>query len=773
MDGIKKPASESRRKIVCRFCSTLVPPRRAVYLFSPANENTAAGETNRTIADDVAEFADVTLSNDDDDCSKYICTGCVNVLGAGLQLRREIRVSEKVVETVLQSIEVQAGSPKWDHNYGTLEYLEEYEDEIEGSIAAIAGSNWSVLEESVQNEAAIKAKSTTVINDDGSQEESSPNNIVYGDDETLQDDISTEQLLEQEDDMIPYTFSEVGKFAFVKPPADLVSNSITFKDFEYLEIDGERCCGCSYIAHTRDELMAHAAQVHSQNYYPDSSYTCPTCYQKFPTEEELSNHALYYLTNDVFLCSLCQYAFNFKSHLMQHQKQEHQQQKQQTGIKRKDQKSFKQDAKRAMISKKIYEIPEEPFIKEVIDHQHYREYHLKGERCCACDMLQESLHDHANEMHRQLENMLETVEGVTKCAVCQRTFASDCELIVHEEQRRMLNQVYECSTCAQTFGKRLLIMKHLLQHNAQEQTKSQIINDDDAKRSSPADVVEESVEEDTALRALPAVMDDSENRNAVGLQCFPCCFNRCHQSYPSEKELLEHVHEKHAGRQKENEMTREKNRPNADPTLVCPICQRWFESEEKLTSHRMYKLRVERLSCRHCDRQFVRAQALSEHQLREHFNLPNQFTCTTCDKQFQNRHSLTQHKRTHEPSSNTPCVVEGCEMVFRDERLMRRHYRNVHTEYTPYACEDCDRQFRTKEAFVLHRRSHTGERPFHCRFDGCNRTFGHGTDRRRHERSAHTGERPHKCNQCESSFLRARELRIHQERTHKPLPPGP
>uniref|UniRef100_A0A182F655 Protein krueppel n=2 Tax=Anopheles albimanus TaxID=7167 RepID=A0A182F655_ANOAL len=771
MAAIKKVAGLRSPKKVCRFCTTSVPPSRAVDIFSTTNDKSAT----RTVADDIAEFADVTLSNEDDDRSKFICTGCVNVLSAGLQLRREIRISEKAIQTVLQSVEVQEDSPKWDHNYGTLEYLEEYEDEIEG-IRAIEGSD-GMLDESVQNGDVIKAKSTN-FNEDGSLEESSPNCIDYDeiDDESVQDDISTEQLLEQEHDMIPYSFSEVGKFPFVKPPANLVSNSITFKDFEYLEIDGERCCGCSYIAHTRDELMVHAAKIHSKSYYPDSSYTCPTCYQKFSTEEELSQHSLYYLTNDVFLCSLCQYAFNFKSHLMVHLKQEHQEQKpRQTGIKRKSQTSSKQEAKRALTQRKIFELPEEQFIKEVIDHQHYREYHLKGERCCACNILQESLYDHANEKHRQLENMLESVEGVTKCAVCQRMFTSDCELIVHEEQRRILNQVYECGTCGRTFGKRLEILKHLQHHSAHGQIKNQMNNDedddDDAKRSSTAnaaaDVLEESADEDTALRPLPTVTNDAENGNAAGLQVFPCCFNRCHQTYPSEKELLAHVNEKHAGRLKENDMTREKNRPNAEPALVCPICKRLFESDEKLASHRMYKLRVERLSCRHCDRQFMRPQALSEHQLREHFNLPAQFICTTCGKQYQNRHSLAQHKRTHEPSSNTPCEAEGCEMVFRDERLMRRHYRNVHTEYTPYACEDCDRQFRTKEAFVLHRRSHTGERPFHCRFDGCNRTFAHGTDRRRHERSAHTGERPHKCTQCESSFLRARELRIHQERTHK------
>ncbi|XP_050094452.1 uncharacterized protein LOC126577084 [Anopheles aquasalis] len=785
MAAIKKLAVVRRHKRVCRFCSIRVPPYRAVHIFSAKNGKSAAGETNRTVADDIAEFADVTISKEGDERTKYICTGCVNVLGAGLQLRREIRISEKADETVLQSVEGQEDSPKWDHNYGTLEYLQEYEDEIKGSIEVVERSD-GMLVEGVPNGDEIQAKSTTTVNDDGTVEETSPNCIDCDeslqeiDDESLQDDISTEQLLEQEHDMIPYSFSEIGKFAFVKPPADLICNSMTFKDFEYLAIDGERCCGCSFIAHTRDELMVHAAQVHSQNYYPDSSYTCPTCYQKFPTEEELSKHSLYYLTNDVFLCNLCQYAFNFKSHLTLHLKQEHQEQKQQMGIKRKSPKSPKPEAKRSMALKKIYKVPEERFLKEVIDHPHYREYHLKGERCCACDILQESLYDHANEKHRQLENMLESVEGVTKCAVCQRTFASECELIVHEEQRRLLNQVYECRTCGRTFGKRIVIIKHLQHHKQLVQTNSLNVanddkdddDDDEAKRSSPAnattDPLGESADEDTAIRPQPAEKDDaSENRKTAGLQCFPCCFNRCHQTYPSEKELLEHVNEKHAGRLKENEMTRAKNRPNAAPTLVCPICQRWFESEEKLTAHRTYKLRVERLSCRHCDRQFMRAQALSEHQLREHFNITSRFTCTTCGKEYQNRHSLSQHMRTHQPFSNTPCEAEGCEMVFRDERLMRRHYRNVHTEYTPYACEDCDRQFRTKEAFVLHRRTHTGERPFHCRFEGCNRTFSHATDRRRHERSAHTGERPHKCTECETAFLRARELRIHQERTHK------
>uniref|UniRef100_A0A182J1M2 C2H2-type domain-containing protein n=1 Tax=Anopheles atroparvus TaxID=41427 RepID=A0A182J1M2_ANOAO len=643
-----------------------------------------------------------------DDRSKHICSVCLAALESGIQLQQQIRTNESETITTKDDVSNVIKDGKSEYEF---EYLDEFKDDIESGSGGIT-----------------KATRIEMVPDES---------IVQEDDEAPGKQL-TMQLTEEEMEYLHEGLPQEAKFAFKMPTDELIAQQLIFDKFEYLEISGERCCGCAHIAPSRDALMVHAKEMHSQNYYADSSYTCPTCYQKFPTEESLAKHTRYYSYSDIFLCNVseCQKAFNFRSHMMLHLMQEHDSQAEEEFESAKKKSSRKSCVQRLAV-------PDAKIIRETLDFPQYRQYLLDGERCCACGLCLESIQGHIAKEHKP-----EHSGNPLQCTICDRTFRSQRLLILHEQDRLKLSHLYECRMCGKLFDRKFNLLKHVqneLEHPSNEKEDTRLLSDTDAAASNQQ-----------AL-AVPCLKD---------VECFCCCFRRCREEFATEAALLDHADEAHAGRRKENEI-KHGAAQNIRTELMCPICLLSFETVEKVQKHRFYKMRVEKQRCHICGRKFMRKSGLTEHQEREHLDLPVRFACETCGKAFITRSTLNMHRRVHEPFKRIPCDAEGCDSVFRDERLMRRHYRNVHSKDMPYACRHCQKKFRTKEALDIHDRSHTGEKPYPCRHEGCTKRYAHGTDRLRHERSVHTGVRPHKCMVCCVSFFRKRELRIHTEKLHK------
>ncbi|XP_068239005.1 zinc finger protein 62 homolog [Palaemon carinicauda] len=203
----------------------------------------------------------------------------------------------------------------------------------------------------------------------------------------------------------------------------------------------------------------------------------------------------------------------------------------------------------------------------------------------------------------------------------------------------------------------------------------------------------------------------------------------------------------------------------------CEYCERAFFRSEHLERHRRRHTGERPFKCTECDATFAASDGLARHTRTHTGERP--YNCEHCGMAFAYKSTFLRHKLVH---SESEFKCDDCEATFKDPLKLEKHAKkhndpsyvpgegdpNPHRTFEDgiwmNVCEFCQMKFKRKSDYYLHRRTHTGEKPYIC--DVCSSSFIRRTYLDIHMRT-HTGERPYKCSECDSAFKTRTALKFH------------
>uniref|UniRef100_A0A182LXE0 C2H2-type domain-containing protein n=1 Tax=Anopheles culicifacies TaxID=139723 RepID=A0A182LXE0_9DIPT len=516
-------------------------------------------------------------------------------------------------------------------------------------------------------------------------------------------------------------------------------------------------------------LVEHSKTSHPMEGDAVADRSCRLCWAKFPNETELVKHWCFFITKQLFFCTVCDETFLNKESLRHHQQhnERHRQQEslqfQQAGIELDESEAFVEIDQPAVADElgklltekgayrtKVIPMPDERFIKRKQEYNNYTVLTVKGEYCCGCAKFFDTIGE--LRLHSKAEHFLPMSSHARvfghQCEFCYAVFDFERGLCMHNAIRRTnIKMLFVCKLCGMLFSKKFCLARHM--QSAPNHLARLIVDANaNANRSEEGDEREEDSE---ASGSVPTGTVESDPRVSEALQLhrsveetglekvghlvwYHCCFAKCAETFTSEEALLEHAQEEHNGQRRENTLERKQD------TNVCPACCKPFQTIAKLMWHRVKRFVPRKYSCKQCEETFNNWIKLKMHVELEHNETPPCFPCPHCDKTFVIRSRMKAHLKTHSARKDHTCDV--CGSAFVNKGLLKRHRRSLHSTDLLFECKLCSKKFAVVEKLKIHQRVHTGERPFECSF--CPRTFLHFSDRKRHEMAIHTGERPFK-----------------------------
>ncbi|XP_063543955.1 zinc finger protein 271-like [Cydia strobilella] len=431
----------------------------------------------------------------------------------------------------------------------------------------------------------------------------------------------------------------------------------------------------------------------------EKSYSCDICQKEFDNSNLLMKHKKNHIwAEKEFICDVCKKSFSHKTPLITHMR---------------------------------VHTREKPYVCEICNKkfsviyslQRHLKLHARDEQKCEY----QSVFDKWEKEYTTKHNL---IRQIPKCNICLKQFAQKETLDAHLKSNCLR---YFCDFCKNGFRTKYRLTLHIFNHMGIQPY--------------PCEVCQKRFTQKSDL--------DAHLRCHIKYTCGICHKGFIHKSMLS-RHLLIHGNRKHYSCKVCKKQFQYKSHFNVHlislrPGQSCGRRHEVFESKDRLNHHLNTHMAEKQ------EKQFVQKHAFNNRLLHQACNY--QFSGSS-EKVFKRKRTSDFHLKTHKGIPQYFCDVCKKEFTEKDSFLKHTCQRKEGTKYsreTNWCCEICGKQVKS-HAFINHRNSHMGVKPFACNF--CPNRFTCETSLKRHIRT-HTGEKPFSCVICHKRFGRSDSLRDH------------
>ena len=200
---------------------------------------------------------------------------------------------------------------------------------------------------------------------------------------------------------------------------------------------------------------------------------------------------------------------------------------------------------------------------------------------------------------------------------------------------------------------------------------------------------------------------------------------------------------------------------NSVKPFLCNQCCSGFTTRAHLKRHQTVHSGEKPYACRRCGKKFAHRDYLFNHE-KSHKNDDKHRAlekflgtlCNRCDERFSSPAALKMHKRIH--SGDKPYVCGECGVKFSHSDAFCEHRRS-HNLPKVFPCKYCVKVYSYEPGLSVHMKTHTGKL-LCCK--NCGRKFGTNSRLNSHMRT-HAGEKPFECNICNTKFAYRNQMKEH------------